>query len=382
MKFSTRAIHAGQPPDASTGSVIVPIYQTSTYVQDKIGKHRGYEYSRTDNPTRHALEKCIATLENGKYGLAFASGMAAISAVMSCLKTGDHVVVTDDIYGGTFRFFEYLSRHCKLKFSYVEAENIESYKRAVREDTKMIWIETPTNPLLRLVDIKAVSRVCRKGGLILAVDNTFASPVFQNPLDFGADLVVHSTTKYIGGHSDIIGGVVVTSSEKLHENIKYYQNTAGAVPSPFDCWLVLRGVKTLELRMKKHEANALKIAQFLSSRREVESVSYPGLKKFAQVRLASSQMRGFGGMVTFKLKGDFNKVKVFIKRLKLFTLAESLGGVESLVCHPARMTHASIPKAQREKRRITENLIRLSVGIEDAEDLIGDLKTALNKLNN
>jgi cystathionine gamma-synthase/cystathionine gamma-lyase len=378
MKFETRAIHDGQGPDASTGAVNIPIYQTSTYRQDAIGRHKGYEYSRTGNPTRAALEKALASIEEGKFGLAFASGVAATIAFFSILKTGDHVVAGDDMYGGTYRLLERIVSKWGVTVTYADVDDPGSFGKALQKNTRAIWIETPTNPLLKIVDIKKVVSAVRGRRIATAVDNTFASPYFQKPLLLGADVVVHSTTKYIAGHSDIVGGAVITNNEALYKQIKFYQNAAGAVPSPLDSWLALRGIKTLSLRMREHERNALYLAHYLSTHPKVQAVYYPGLRKNKNFNLAKKQMSGFGGMISFELKGGFSAVERFIVKLKLFILAESLGGVESLICYPARMTHASIPEEERLRRGIKDNLIRLSVGIEDKTDLKNDLTHALS----
>lgn len=377
MRFSTKAIHIGQEADPVTGATVVPVYQTSTYTQEEIGKHKGYEYSRTGNPTRAALEKCLASLENGEYGLAFASGLAATSAVLSILKPGDHVVAAADIYGGTYRLFEKVYRPMRIDFTYVDGSNTDEFERVVRPETKLFWIETPTNPLLHLVDLTAVAGVASAHGLIMTVDNTFATPYFQRPLDLRANIVVHSTTKYIGGHSDVVGGAVVTSDESIYQAIKFYQNAAGGIPGPFDCWLTLRGLKTLAVRMRQHEENAKRIAEYLADHSSVLSVNYPGLINHPQYELACRQMSGFGGMISFQIKGGREEANKFVKSLQVFSFAESLGGVESLVCYPSTMTHGSIPKEEREQRGITDGTIRLSVGIEDVEDLIDDLERAL-----
>ncbi|MCB9853697.1 MAG: cystathionine gamma-synthase [Phycisphaerales bacterium] len=376
MRFSTKAIHVGQEADPTTGATIVPIYQTSTYTQDGIGNHKGYEYSRTGNPTRTALQSCLASLEGGKHGLAFASGTAAADAVMKLLNPGDHVICADDVYGGTYRLFELVLKRYGISYSWIDMTDAANVQKAVRPETKMIWIETPTNPMLNLVDIAAVSAIGKKAGALVVVDNTFASPYLQRPLSLGADIVVHSTTKYIGGHSDVVGGAIVTNLQKEFETIKYHQNAVGGVPGAFDCWLTLRGVKTLSVRMKAHCENAMRIAQFLSEREDVERVVYPGLASHPQHELATRQMTDFGGMVSFGIAGGLAAAKAFANKTKLFSLAESLGGVESLIGHPATMTHASIPKAERESRGITDGLLRLSVGIEDADDLIEDLEQA------
>lgn len=377
MKFSTKAIHAGQEPDPTTGAIMTPIYQTSTYAQTGMGEHKGFEYARTGNPTRSALEECIASLENGTHGLAFASGMAAESAALSLLSAGDHMISCDDLYGGSYRIFERIMSRYNIETSYVPAGTITEYEKAIRPNTKLIWLETPTNPLLRLVDIQAVAEVAHRHNLLLVVDNTFSSPYFQQPLTLGADIVLHSTTKYINGHSDVIGGAVVTSNEQVYEALKFYQNAAGGVPGPFDVWLTLRGIKTLAVRMRQHEENARSVARFLMEHKRVEKVYYPGLSSHPDYELAKRQMSGFGGMVSFQFKGTLADVEDIVRRFKVFTFAESLGGVESLVCHPASMTHGSIPRDIREARGLNDTLLRLSVGIEDIEDIIGDLEQAL-----
>jgi cystathionine beta-lyase/cystathionine gamma-synthase len=377
MEFATRAIHAGQNPDPSTGATITPIFQTSTYTQSGLGEHKGYEYARTQNPTRTALETCLAALEEGTYGLAFASGMAAISAVLSLFNPGDHIVACDDLYGGTYRIFERVLRKSGLDFSYVPAGDTSAYAQAIRPSTRAIWVESPTNPLLNLVDLAAVAEIASRHQARLIVDNTFASPYLQQPLKLGAQIVLHSTTKYINGHSDMVGGAVITSDEEAYQGMKFYQNAAGGVPGPFDAWLALRGVKTLAVRMRQHCANAQAIAAYLSEHPRIRKVYYPGLPNHPNHALAARQMRDFGGMVSFDFKGTRADVEQMVRRFKLFALAESLGGVESLVCHPVTMTHGSIPVAERERRGITETLLRLSVGIEDAQDLIADLQQAL-----
>ncbi len=377
MKFATRAIHAGQEADPATGATITPIYQTSTYTQEGLGEHKGFEYSRTSNPTRAALEACLAALENARYGLAFGSGMAATSAVLSILRPGDHIIAGDDLYGGTYRIFERVIRPMGITIDYVPARETGAYQAALRPETKLIWVETPTNPLLALVDIAAVANIAREHGARLVVDNTFATPYLQRPLDLGAHIVVHSTTKYINGHSDVVGGAVLTSDEQAYTDIKFYQNAAGGVPSPFDSWLVLRGVKTLAVRMRQHCENAMRIAEFLAEHTLVRDIYYPGLPAHPDHELAQRQMAGFGGMVSFAFDGTRADVDTFVRHLKVFALAESLGGVESLCCHPASMTHGSIPTEERERRGVTDTLLRLSVGIEDADDLIADLDQAL-----
>ena len=376
MKFSTKAIHVGQGADPATGATIVPIYQTSTYTQEAVGAHKGFDYSRTVNPTRVALEAQLAALENAEYGSAFASGMAATSAVLNLLSAGDHVVVTDDLYGGTYRLFSRVLSRYGLDFTYVDMADLDAVRAAVKPNTKMFWVETPTNPLLKLIDIRAIGLLSAPGQIVV-VDNTFASPYFQQPLALGADIVVHSTTKYIGGHSDVVGGAALTSNKGYYDVIKFHQNAVGGVPGPSDAWLTMRGAKTLAIRMREHAKNAQAVAEFLEAHQEVERVYYPGLASHPQHELAKRQMTGFGGMVSFTLKGPEQRAIDFANRMHYFSLAESLGGVESLICHPARMTHGSIPKEEREKRGVTDGLLRLSVGIEDVDDLIGDLKQAL-----
>jgi cystathionine beta-lyase/cystathionine gamma-synthase len=381
VKFSTKAIHVGQEADPATGATIVPIYQTSTYTQEAVGKHKGFDYSRTINPTRLALEKQLASLEGGAYGYAFSSGMAATAAVLNLLSAGDHAIVTDDLYGGTYRLFSRVLSRYGLAFTYVNMSDLDAVRAAVKPNTKLFWVETPTNPLLKLIDVNGVCAI-RDGAApkaAVVVDNTFASPYFQQPLALGADVVVHSTTKYIGGHSDVVGGVAITNVREIADAIKFHQNAVGGVPSPHDAWLTMRGAKTLALRMREHARNAQAIAEFLESHEEVETVYYPGLPSHPQHALAKRQMSGFGGMLSFVLKGPQSRALDFAKRLKYFSLAESLGGVESLICHPARMTHGSIPKEDRERRGITDGLLRLSVGVEDVDDLIDDLKTGLQE---
>jgi cystathionine gamma-lyase len=377
MGFSTDAIHAGQIPDPTTGAVITPIYQTSTYAQYELGKSTGFEYARTHNFTRQALEKNIATLEKGKYGIAFASGLAATHALMSLVKAGDHVVISNNVYGGTYRLYESNMKNYGLDFSWVDSTDLKNVENVIRPNTKMIYVETPTNPMLNLTDLKGIVEIAKKNNLISVCDNTFMSPYFQNPLTFGIDIVLHSTTKYLNGHSDIIGGMLVTSDEKIHERIRYIQNAAGAVPSPFDCWLVLRSTKTLAVRMRQHEENANAFAKYLNESGYAKKVIYPGLKSHPQHELAKNQMRGFGGMVSVDF-GTLETATKVLNGVKIFTLAESLGGVESLVSHPASMTHASVPKEERDKMGLTESLVRFSIGIEDIEDLISDVEQALS----
>jgi cystathionine gamma-lyase len=377
MKFETKALHVGQAPDPSTGAVVVPVHFTSTFAQESPGKHKGYDYSRTLNPTRKALEECAASLENGRFGLAFASGMAATNDVLNLLKSGDHIVCTDDVYGGTFRILERVYKDYGIECSYVDSTEPSNIQSALRKNTRMLWLESPSNPLLRLVDLKEAARIARDSGLISVVDNTFATPYFQLPLELGIDVVVHSSTKYLGGHSDVVGGLIVTNSEEHHERLKFCQKTVGAVPGPMDAWLVLRGIKTLAVRMREHFRNALEVAKFLESHPRVKRVVYPWLPSHPQHALAVKQMSGMSGMVSFEIKGGFEDARKFLEKVRIFTLAESLGGVESLVEHPGIMTHASVPPEIRAKRGISDTLIRLSVGIENLEDLVTDLKSAL-----
>jgi len=381
-EFATRAIHAGQQPDPSTGAVMTPIYATSTYVQESPGKHKGYDYSRSINPTRLAYEKCIADLESGTRGFAFASGLAAMATVLELLESGSHIVVSDDLYGGTFRLFDKVRRRsANLDFSYVDLTDAAEFERAIKPNTRMVWIETPSNPLLKLIDLDAIAKIARERKIISVCDNTFATPWIQRPIENGFDIVVHSATKYLNGHSDLVGGVAVVGDNKeLGDQIWFLQNSVGAIAGAFDSFLVLRSLKTLPLRMERHCSNALEIARWLEEQREVKSVRYPGLKSHPQHDLARQQMLGFGGIVTIVLKGDLAGTRRFLENTHLFALAESLGGVESLINHPALMTHASVPKEQREKLGVTDSLVRLSVGVEDVRDLIDDLKTALEAI--
>lgn len=372
--FATRAIHTGQEPEPTTGAVIVPIYQTSTYAQPAVGQHSGYEYSRTDNPTRTALQECLAALEDGRYGLAFASGLGATTTLMLMLKAGDHVVVGDDVYGGTYRLFQRVMTDHGLLFDFVDTSDPAAVEAAITPATRMIWLETPTNPLLKLAPISAISRIARGNNILTVVDNTFASSYNQRPLTLGADIVLHSTTKYLGGHSDVIGGAIVTSNDAVYERLKFLQNAAGVVPGPFDCWLVLRGLKTLAVRMREHERNALAVARFLDEHGAVERVIYPGLPSHPQHALAREQMDGFGGMISLVLRGGADAAHRMVTRTTLFTLAESLGGVESLIEIPAAMTHLSVAGSKLE---VPAGLVRLSVGIEDVNDLLTDLEQAL-----
>ncbi|MCH1547597.1 MAG: cystathionine gamma-synthase [Flavobacteriaceae bacterium] len=378
MKFNTKTIHGGQEHDPSYGSVMPPIYQTSTYSQTTPGGHKGFEYSRTHNPTRSALEKSFASIENGKYGLAFGSGLAAIDAVMKLLKPGDEVISTNDLYGGTYRLFKKIYENFGIKFHFVGMENSLNISSFINERTKLIWAETPTNPMLNIIDISLLAKIANENNLLFAVDNTFATPYIQTPLDFGADIVMHSATKYLGGHSDVIMGALIVNDKKIAEQLYFIQNASGAVPGPQDCFLLLRGIKTLHVRMQRHCENAKKIAYFLNSHPKVKTVYWPGLNSHKNHEIAKKQMNDFGGMISFTSKDeDYRKTIKILEKLKIFTLAESLGGVESLSGHPASMTHASIPKEEREKSGVTDSLIRLSVGIEDVEDLIADLKMAL-----
>jgi cystathionine beta-lyase/cystathionine gamma-synthase len=379
MGFSTDAVHGGQHPDPSTGAIMPPIYQTSTYVQDGLGRHKGYEYARTQNPTRAALERNIAVLEGGTHGFAFGSGLAAIGAVFQLLDGGDHVVCTDNVYGGTFRLADKIWKRFGLQFSFVDTSRADIVERELRPNTKLMLLESPTNPILTLCDIAALSRLAHARGARVAVDNTFMSPYFQRPIGLGADLVLHSTTKFLNGHSDMVGGVVVVNDSALAERLGFLQNAAGAVPGPMDCWLALRGIKTLALRMQQHDRNAGVLARFLAAHPRVRKVYYPGLETHPQHELARRQASGFGGIVSIDL-GGLEPARKFMESLRIFSLAESLGGVESLVCHPATMTHASVPEADRNRLGITAGLVRLSVGIEDAEDLVHDVEAALAEL--
>ena len=377
-QFGTRAIHAGQEPDPATGAIMTPIYATSTYVQQSPGVHKGFEYSRSQNPTRFAYERCAADLEGGTHGFAFASGLAAMSTVLDLLDTGDHVVASDDLYGGTFRLFERVrKRSAGLEFTFVDMSNTDALLGAIRPNTKMIWVETPSNPLLKIVDLQAVGILAKQRGILAVVDNTFASPYLQRPLEFGFDIIVHSATKYLNGHSDIIGGLVVVADTELGDRLAFLQNAVGAIASPFDSFLALRGLKTLHLRMARHCENAQRLAEWLENHPTVERVIYPGLPSHPQHALAKKQMSAFGGMITAILKGDLSGARRMLERCRVFALAESLGGVESLIEHPAIMTHASVPAKQRQMAGISNTLVRLSVGVEDFVDLQNDLDQAL-----
>ena len=376
--LATRAIHAGQSPDPSTGAIMTPIYATSTYVQESPGTHKGYEYSRTKNPTRSALEECVASLESGTHGFAFASGMAAISTIIEMLKPGDHIVVCDDVYGGTFRLFDKVrSRSAGLQFTFVDMTNTDHLEKAIRKETKMIWVETPTNPMLKLMDLSKIARIGKSKGILTVADNTFATPVLQRPLEHGFNIVVHSMTKYLNGHSDVIGGIVIVNEETLAEQMGFLQNSVGGIIGPFDSFLALRGLKTLSVRMERHCENALELAHWLEKHPKVSKVIYPGLTSHPQHALAQSQMSAFGGMISLELKTDLAGTVRMLEKCHVFSLAESLGGVESLIEHPAIMTHASIPPAKRAELGITDNFIRLSVGIEHIEDLKHDLDHAM-----
>jgi cystathionine beta-lyase/cystathionine gamma-synthase len=378
-RFSTICLHAGQEPDPSTGAIITPIYQTSTYVQEELGRHKGFEYGRTQNPTRLALERNLAAIEGGKAAFAFASGMAAIGAIATMLQAGDHVIVTDNVYGGTFRLFERVFTRYRLTFSYVDTSRLDEVERAVTGSTRMLFVETPSNPILTLTDLRAAADLAHRHDLRLVVDNTFASPYLQRPIELGADIVTHSTTKYLNGHSDSVGGVTIATRDDDVEWLKFVQNAEGAILSPFDSWLVLRGTKTLPLRMQRHNTNGVALAEFLASHRKVRHVYYPGLSSHPQHELAKRQMRGFGGMVSFEL-GSLEAARRVLNGVRLLALAESLGGVETLISHPATMTHASVPAERRAALGITDGLVRVSVGLEDIEDLKEDLSQALDRI--
>ena len=381
MKFGTKTIHAGQHADPTTGAIMTPIYQTSTYIQKEPGDHKGYEYSRTANPTRTALENNLAALENGKYGLCFGSGLAAVDCIIKLLKPGDEVISTNDLYGGTYRIFTKVFEELGIKFHFTGMNNLEKVSSLVNSNTKMIWTETPTNPMLNIIDIEELSKISKSNNLLLVVDNTFATPYLQTPIDLGADIVMHSLTKYMGGHSDVVMGAAICNDEKIAEKLYFLQNSCGGVPGPQDSFLVLRGIKTLHVRMQRHCENGKAIAAFLSKNSKVNNVFWPGFEQHPNHLVAKKQMRDFGGMISFDLNGNkLNDAIKVVSNTKYFTLAESLGGVESLIGHPASMTHAAIPKEEREKTGVVDSLIRLSVGIEDIEDLISDLDQALSKI--
>ncbi|MFQ5494571.1 MAG: trans-sulfuration enzyme family protein [Phycisphaerae bacterium] len=380
MKFDTKVVRAGITPDPTTGSIVPPIYQTATYVLEEVGKDKGFDYTRSSNPTRQILEKQLASLDGGKYGVCFASGMASVDSCLKLLKAGDHVVCSDDVYGGVSRHFNKVLTRYNLHFTYVDTSNPEKVKEAIRPETKMLWVETPTNPLLKVTDVAAMASLAKSHGLYFGVDSTFATPVFLRPLEFGADIVLHSTTKYLSGHNQLIGGVVITNREDIHEEMKFIQKTIGAVPSPFDCWLTMLGVKTLHLRMQRHASNAQRVAEFLEAHAKVARVTYPGLPSHPQHEIARAQMDGFSGMISFELVGGISAGRTVMNGVKLCGLAESLGAVETMITHPATMTHAEVPKEERDARGLTDGLVRLSVGIEDPEDIIADLNQALNKV--
>lgn len=378
MKFNTKAIHGGQKPDKAYGAVMQPIYQTTTYAQTTPGEHKGFGYSRTNNPTRTALERAFASLENGEYGVAFSSGMAAIDAVLKLLKSGDEVIATNDLYGGTYRLFTNIYESFGIKFHFVGMENIGEIESYINENTKLLWLETPTNPMMHIIDIEAVAEISKKHDLLLAVDNTFATPYLQRPLELGADIVMHSATKYLGGHSDVVLGGLIVRDKDLVDKLYFIQNASGAIPGPQDCFLMLRGLKTLHVRMQRHGENAKMVAEYLAKHPKVEKVYWPGFSDHPNHEIAKKQMKDFGGMLSFTTKNnDYDAAIKMVEKLKIFTLAESLGGVESLAGHPASMTHASIPKEERERSGVVDSLIRLSVGIEDIEDIIADLEQAL-----
>jgi len=380
MKFETKAIHIGQEPDPTTGSIIPPIYQTTTYVLEEIGKDKGFDYTRSSNPTRLALEKNLAALENGKYTVSFSSGMAAISALMNLINPNEHVIVSDDVYGGTYRLFEQVLRKYEFDFTYVDSTNENNVKEAIKDNTKMVWIESPTNPLLKISDIKKIAKITKKHNILLVVDSTFMTPYFFRPLELGADIVIQSTTKYISGHNNIIGGAIITSIKEVYEKMKFIQKAVGAVSSPFDCWLTLLGIKTLAIRMEKHNSNGIRVAEFLSSNKKIRRVIYPGLKSHPGHKIAKDQMTGFGGMISFELNGGIETGIKLMNNVRLCSLAESLGATETMITHPTSMTHSDIPRDVRLKIGITDSLVRLSVGLEHVNDIIDDLKQALNKI--
>ena len=377
MNMDTKVVHAGLKPDPTTGSILPPIYQTATYVLEKVGQDKGFDYTRSSNPTRQTMEEHLAAIDNGKYGAAFASGMAAVDSCLKLLKAGDHVICSDDVYGGVSRHFNQVLVNYDLHFSYVDSSDPVNVENAIQPTTKMIWIETPTNPLLKVTDLEAVGKIAKNHDLIYGVDSTFATPVFLRPLEFGADLVVHSTSKYLSGHNQLIGGVVITNREDLFEHLKFVQKTIGAVPSPFDCWLTILGIKTLDLRMKKHTENAQSVAEFLEGHPKIGTVTYPGLPSHPMHHVAKEQMSGFSGMISFELTGGTTAGKKVMNAVQLIQLAESLGSVETMITHPATMTHGDVPKEERLARGLTDGLVRLSVGIENVNDIIHDLEIAL-----
>ena len=379
MKFDTKVLHAAIKPDLTTGSIVTPLHQTATYVMEEVGKDKGFDYARSANPTRQMMEDHLAALDSGKYGVAFSSGMAAVDSCLKLLKSGDHVICSDDVYGGTYRLFNQLLINYDLHFTYVDTSFPDKIKKAIRPETKMIWVETPTNPLLKITDLNAVAKIAKKHDLIFSIDTTFITPVFLRPLEFGADLVIHSTTKYLSGHSQLIGGTVITNREDLFDQLKFIQNTVGAIPSPFDCWLTLLGVKTLDIRMKKHASNAQGVAEFLENHPKVASVTYPGLPSHPMYQVAKEQMSGFSGMISFELTGGISAGKTLMNSVQLAQIAESLGSVETMIAHPATMTHTAIPKGERLATGLTDGLVRISVGIENVNDIIHDLEIALEK---
>jgi cystathionine beta-lyase/cystathionine gamma-synthase len=380
MKFDTKIVRAGIEPDPTTGAIVPPIYQTATYVLPEVGRDLGFDYTRSANPTREILENNLATIEGGRFGTCFSSGMSAVDSVLKLLKKGDHVVCSDDVYGGVSRHFNNILVNYGLTFTYVDSSNPENVENAIRSETKLFWIETPTNPLLKITDLNAISKIAKKHQILFGVDSTFATPVFLRPFEFGADIVMHSTTKYISGHNQIIGGIIITNDKEIHERMKFVQKTIGAVPSPFDCWLTLLGVKTLHLRMERHASNAQAVAEFLESHPLVEKITYPGLKSHPQYGVAKEQMDGFSGMISFELKGGIPAGTTVMNNVKLCSLAESLGAVETMITHPATMTHVDVPAVERHARGLTDGLVRISVGIEDPDDIIDDLKQALEKV--
>ena len=380
MKFDTKVVRSGISPDPSTGAIVPPIYQSATYVLEEIGKDKGYDYTRAANPTREILENNLAALDGGKYGICFSSGMAAVDSVMKILQSGDHVVCSDDVYGGVSRLYNNLIVNYEISFSYVNSSNPKEVEDAIQDNTKLIWIETPTNPLLKVTDLDAVGKIAKKYDILYGVDSTFSTPALLRPLEFGADIVQHSTTKYLSGHNQIIGGVLITNNDELNEKFKFIQKSVGAVPSPFDCWLTLLGIKTLSLRMHRHCENAQVIAEFLEAHNKIEKVTYPGLPSHPQHNIAKAQMDGFSGMISIELKGGILAGTLLMNSLKLCSLAESLGAVETMITHPATMTHADVPKDERLARGLTDGLVRLSVGIEEKDDIIADLNQALDKI--
>jgi len=379
MKFDTKVLHAAIKPDLATGSIVTPLHQTATYVMEEVGKDKGFDYARSANPTRQMMEDHLAALDSGKYGVAFSSGMAAVDSCLKLLKSGDHVICSDDVYGGTYRLFNQLLINYDLHFTYVDTSFPDKIEKAIRPETKMIWVETPTNPLLKITDLNAVAKIAKKHDLIFSIDTTFITPVFLRPLEFGADLVIHSTTKYLSGHSQLIGGTVITNRKDLFDQLKFIQNTVGAIPSPFDCWLTLLGVKTLDIRMKKHASNAQGVAEFLENHPKVASVTYPGLPSHPMYQVAKEQMSGFSGMISFELTGGISAGKTLMNSVQLAQIAESLGSVETMIAHPATMTHTAIPKGERLATGLTDGLVRISVGIENVNDIIHDLEIALEK---